>query len=114
MGARGSFPKKKKKTGSVSGLTQKPKSISPSRFKKKKKKKKKGKTIWAFLGFKLGFSKYKKKGLRYSLRPLSHTFLYALMLQFNICYYLNCLALIHVLEIKSFLLFEYKLFDTWT
>jgi hypothetical protein len=62
------------------------------------------------MGFELRFSKY-KRDLRYSLKPLSYTFIYAFMLQFNISYYLNCLALMHAFEIKSFLLFKYKLFD---
>ena len=35
-------------------------------------------------------------------------------LEINISYYLNCLALMHGFEIKSFLLFKYKLFDIWT
>jgi hypothetical protein len=32
----------------------------------------------------------------------------------NISYHLICLALMHGLEIKLFLLFEYKLSDAWT
>jgi hypothetical protein len=88
-------------TGSLSGLTQKPNPDQVAHL-----------SIYIYIyifgpmwDFELGLSKY-IKGLRYSLGPLSHISLYALMLQFNICYYLNCLALMHGLDIKLFLLFK--------
>jgi hypothetical protein len=76
--------KKKKKNWVIKWADPEAQSISPSGFKKKGGGGR-GETIWAFMGFELRFSKY-KRGLRYSLGPLSHTSLYALMLQFNICY----------------------------
>jgi hypothetical protein len=62
--------------------------------------------------FELGLSKY-KRGLRFSwtIKPYISICSYVAI---NICYYLNCLALMHGLEIKLFLLFEYKLSDAWT